>query len=317
MRVGAIALGFCSILVAGCGPEVKARGTGASGRLVAKSEAKQGDMGLGLINRLDPKQQKSFDWLHQKLDKVVVPAASWSADKKKTFEESWPRLPFADLLGVNGNRFLYRARIATNVGILPVVLMDAFAPNQVRSFLIEAQDGAFNGASMDVQGELAVVGVPSDKAPYTIPAVHYPGANGGLGALVMRDINGRNPGRQFCLMLDKPRPEHIGKLTVFGVVNDVSAKKVLEKIVASLREKNGSVRIERIEVARQTAPLFVGKEVALPALDAEGRADPFTGGTDQPAPPDMLRSVQRALAVEQDRRDRESAGKKAETPKTK
>lgn len=266
-----LTIGLVVFAAAGCGPDVKPRGTGASGRLTAA--VKDPDLGYELINKLAPSQQPRFDWLHQPFDKVIhkgpvePPADLWSK-----LQEEWKKLPFADV--TDNRRYQYQARVITSAGTITLAFSDGYAPNHVRNFLILAQLGYFDGKTFEIDGKLALCGTPTGKPLFWMEPEIYTGFRGAAGVVAALNVEGKSPGTQFALLLDRVSPGQASSLSLFGGSMAASDTPVLTKIQESAKKGAAPVKIEKIEVARKSGPLFIDNEVALPELGPSGRPEP-------------------------------------------
>ena len=264
-------------LAVGCGPQVMPKGKGASGTLtVPDGEA---DVGLELINKLAPEQQRFFDWMHQPFDEATVlsKSAAKSSGTIDKVRQEWDKISFA--LIEKDQRVHHRATLVTNVGELQLTFFMEGAPLHVRNFLALAEIGYFDGAQLRLENGLAMAGTPAGQELYSVrsPATLQPPPIGSLLALTTgEDLS---PGTSFAIVLDPPSPAVMKKAVAFAGDFRGQAEDTAEKIKESLTKKPGSVVIERIETSQFTLRLFQAGRPPLPALTPDGRPSTI------PAPP--------------------------------
>lgn len=261
-----------ALLLVGCGPQAMPKGTGASGKVSVVVEKPK--LGLELINKIEPKEAPRMEWLNQPFAKVILPGpAPFSAEERTKLEKRWSSIPVVNV--ATGQRYAYRARIVTSAGILTAQLSDNYTPNHVRNFVALVEEGFFDRTPLTLSEGVAFAGPPAEKSTYSIASETYPGYEPIVGTLLAVATDGKSPGTRFGLVVEKLQKFDSASLTLFGSVQEKADIKVIEGIAKKLKEKPGSVLIEKIEIARTSLPLFAASgELNLPHLGEDGRPNP-------------------------------------------
>lgn len=278
LKQPALATLLLTTLVLGCGEQVLPKGTGASGEIT--QVLPEPDVGLELINKLTPAQQKSKDWLHQPFDKVITPVSA-TAEKEpplQSVKEGWNGLEFAnEELDV---RYEDSISIFTNHGSIRAETNTVHTPNHVRNLILLLRSGFFVGKKPSINGDVLWIGSAPDQETYHLESENF--AMMPLrGAIIAReDDSGKSRGTEIGICL-KNLPELRDKVTIFAAITSEADDAALTKIQEAVQKEPGSVVVERVEGNRKAGNLFTLEGVRLPSLDENGRPKVMTQTVDR------------------------------------
>lgn len=278
IRIGLIgALCPLLVLLAGCGPQQRSKGAGASGKAL-KVEANP-DLGLELINQLDGQQQKAYDFLRQPFDKAVTLPENPDPETQKVLDylkEDWDDVPFADnQKGPNGTRYMHMAQIETTAGMINMELtrMANNAPNLIRCFIILARRGFFDGRPITLAKEFLHIG--GDDAPelFHVDAYTWDVPVRG-GVLFAAAADGKcSPTRLLLSYKDALEPDATKALA--GGTLGAGDNQLLEEIAQQLVKDPTSVTIKSITIITRENALFrIEQGPLLPKLNPDGKPAP-------------------------------------------
>jgi hypothetical protein len=257
--------------LAGCGPEERPKGTGATGRLTAALPKQNID--AHLVNKLDASQQKRLEWLYQPFDKAVrLGPAKVSPEREKLLREKWDAVLLADVTG--NKRYHYSAAFTTNLGTTTIGFADDYCPNHVRAFVVLAGLHYFDGKSFKLKDGFAVLETDPAAAEFTLAEEHYPGFHPNPGAIGNFIVDQRTISNSMAIIVQE-LPIEVGRtFNHFGGFTERMAARMITDIRETLKKKDGFVKIERVQISRQETPLFIGEDVALPQLTDSGKPSP-------------------------------------------
>lgn len=266
----ALLLGAGLLGVGGCGGTKHPRGTGASGTM--QFTATKVDLGLDLINRLNPAQQKSFDYLHRPFVAVAKVNEKLSPERLATLEKikkEWDGIRFAGLK----EDFLatYKLTIKTDAGNLDYLLINNYMPNICRALLIEARLGLFNGTRLRLENGQLCFGQGANEVGFHCQSTAFP-VEPRQGILVAYYDPARGAEADRFCVISKERNEDLkGKVTVVGQLgNDID---VVKKVKEAAEKNPEGLVIREVEIAEIKGPLFTEQGPNLPMVNARGEID--------------------------------------------
>lgn len=246
------------------------KGTGASGTISVQSVAKT-DLGLDIINRLTPDQQRAFDWMHRPFDKVAVvrkPLTDDEAKKVEQIRQAWDGLRFANI--EQDKRLQFQIKLYTAAGELQFVVHSDVAPDQVRSFLVQARLGWFDHRPLRFEGNRLQFSATDGKDLFTLPLISMQMIPP-PGVLCTVSEDGKLGGGTSFNISVSPDPSLQGKVAPIAMLSGGELAKKLADLAPTLRKQAKPLLIERIEVVEHPMPLFERGGVQLPEVDANGR----------------------------------------------
>lgn len=280
--------GFLMILVVGCGPEEMPKGTGASGTLT--QAAQSADIGLALINKLNPEQEKALQWLHQPFDQVATPTSDLSKEQSDQLEEiknHWDEVKFAEPISdpakdINGRKYDYAAVFVTEFGNIEIQFLGDYVPQLVRTFIIMANHGMFDGKKLYAKDGVMWIGSPDERPLFHTSTADYV-TNFRQGVLFVPNEGDKAEATRFAITLSE-QPALTGKATGFGGTVPSTDMEAFGKLKAAVEKESGSVELKRVQIVSRTVPLFqTAGQVNLPRLGENGRPprplDPAQQGT--------------------------------------